>query len=180
MSDTSQGDGWWQASDGKWYPPEQAAGAAPPPPPGGGVQYAEPEKKKRRTWLWVLIAVVVLLGGCVALLASAADEVADELERAEAEAIEQVSCEVTGVDVLGDVSVDLTADNTTSKRSDFYVEFELRDAEGTFLGDGFGSLTNVPAGEKATDTGLSTVDAPDGSADGVTCEVIDVTRTASS
>ena len=23
MSDTSQGPGWWQASDGKWYPPEQ-------------------------------------------------------------------------------------------------------------------------------------------------------------
>jgi hypothetical protein len=28
MSDTSQGPGWWQASDGKWYPPESA--------PGGG------------------------------------------------------------------------------------------------------------------------------------------------
>jgi hypothetical protein len=25
MSDQSQGEGWWQASDGKWYPPEQAA-----------------------------------------------------------------------------------------------------------------------------------------------------------
>ncbi len=23
MSDTSQGSGWWRASDGKWYPPEQ-------------------------------------------------------------------------------------------------------------------------------------------------------------
>ncbi len=29
MSDTSQGPGWWLASDGKWYPPE----AASPPPP---------------------------------------------------------------------------------------------------------------------------------------------------
>jgi uncharacterized membrane protein len=28
MSDTSQGPGWWQASDGKWYPPDSA--------PGGG------------------------------------------------------------------------------------------------------------------------------------------------
>lgn len=26
MSDTPQGEGWWQASDGKWYPPEQAPG----------------------------------------------------------------------------------------------------------------------------------------------------------
>jgi uncharacterized RDD family membrane protein YckC len=29
MSDSSQGPGWWQASDGKWYPPEAAASAAP-------------------------------------------------------------------------------------------------------------------------------------------------------
>jgi hypothetical protein len=36
MSDTSQGPGWWQASDGKWYPPEQAPGAAPTGPPPGG------------------------------------------------------------------------------------------------------------------------------------------------
>ena len=45
MSDFSQGPGWWQASDGKWYPPESAPGAAPtapaspfggPPAPGYG------------------------------------------------------------------------------------------------------------------------------------------------
>ncbi|MCX6511029.1 MAG: hypothetical protein NT081_09505 [Actinobacteria bacterium] len=34
MSDTSQGPGWWQASDGKWYPPEQAPGASPQPSVG--------------------------------------------------------------------------------------------------------------------------------------------------
>ncbi len=33
MSDMSQGPGWWQASDGKWYPPEQAPGAQPTAPP---------------------------------------------------------------------------------------------------------------------------------------------------
>jgi hypothetical protein len=33
VTDTSQGEGWWLASDGKWYPPESAAHAAPPPPP---------------------------------------------------------------------------------------------------------------------------------------------------
>ncbi|MBA3281783.1 MAG: RDD family protein, partial [Acidimicrobiia bacterium] len=36
MSDTSQGPGWWQASDGKWYPPEQAAPGASAPGPGAG------------------------------------------------------------------------------------------------------------------------------------------------
>jgi hypothetical protein len=31
-ADSSQGPGWWQASDGKWYPPEQKPGAAPSTP----------------------------------------------------------------------------------------------------------------------------------------------------
>ena len=37
MSDTSQGPGWWQASDGKWYPPEQAPASPPPGQAPGGV-----------------------------------------------------------------------------------------------------------------------------------------------
>jgi hypothetical protein len=33
MSDTSQGDGWWQASDGKWYPPHLHPDYRVPAPP---------------------------------------------------------------------------------------------------------------------------------------------------
>jgi len=42
VSDSSQGPGWWQASDGKWYPPEQAPGYQQPSPAGGpyGAPYA--------------------------------------------------------------------------------------------------------------------------------------------
>ncbi len=32
MSDVPQGPGWWQATDGKWYPPEQHPQNQPPPP----------------------------------------------------------------------------------------------------------------------------------------------------
>lgn len=42
MSDTSQGPGWWQASDGKWYPPEQAPGATPGTPPSDPSAYGAP------------------------------------------------------------------------------------------------------------------------------------------
>ncbi len=59
MSDFPQGQGWWQASDGKWYPPSgqaspsadpSLAGAAPPsgppahgaPPPAGAPPYGGP------------------------------------------------------------------------------------------------------------------------------------------
>ena len=37
MSDSPQGPGWWQASDGKWYPPEQAPGGGAGAAGGGGV-----------------------------------------------------------------------------------------------------------------------------------------------
>jgi len=42
MSDTQQGPGWWQATDGKWYPPEthptrQAATSGQPPVTGGQI-----------------------------------------------------------------------------------------------------------------------------------------------
>lgn len=33
MSDTSQGEGWWLASDGKWYPPQSAPTAPSPATP---------------------------------------------------------------------------------------------------------------------------------------------------
>jgi hypothetical protein len=39
VSDSSQGPGWWQASDGKWYPPEQAPGYQAPTP---GAPYGAP------------------------------------------------------------------------------------------------------------------------------------------
>lgn len=35
MSDAPQGDGWWLASDGKWYPPQSAAPPLLPPPVPG-------------------------------------------------------------------------------------------------------------------------------------------------
>jgi hypothetical protein len=35
MSDVSQGPGWWQAADGKWYPPAPQP-QQPPAPPGFG------------------------------------------------------------------------------------------------------------------------------------------------
>jgi hypothetical protein len=36
VSDSPQGPGWWQASDGKWYPPEQAPGSGAGASAGGG------------------------------------------------------------------------------------------------------------------------------------------------
>lgn len=44
MSATSQGPGWWQASDGLWYSPESAPGPVSiPPPPGAPTSVGNPD-----------------------------------------------------------------------------------------------------------------------------------------
>ena len=63
MSDTSQGPGWWQASDGKWYPPDQQPGVAPPLSPAPGVATGAPGVsgpigRPRTVGLTILLAFV--------------------------------------------------------------------------------------------------------------------------
>ena len=67
MSNTSQGPGWWRASDGKWYDPSLA------PPGYVSPQPKEPEDSSapfyKKWWLWAIVVVVLLLAtvGGVAL-----------------------------------------------------------------------------------------------------------------
>ena len=55
MSDSSQGPGWWRASDGKWYPPDTHPQYQPPEPPKappGPIAPFLPEQPSvfRRAW----------------------------------------------------------------------------------------------------------------------------------
>lgn len=68
MSDQSQGPGWWQASDGKWYPPEQSPA---PNPPGGGTPGATVEVGAALGYGWnkfvqyigqIIVIVLIILG----------------------------------------------------------------------------------------------------------------------
>ncbi|MGI9611225.1 MAG: RDD family protein [Acidimicrobiia bacterium] len=59
MSDSSQGDGWWQASDGKWYPPESAPTATQPEP--GRSQSRLPDGV-RLSSPWIRLAAYLLEG----------------------------------------------------------------------------------------------------------------------
>lgn len=92
MSDVSQGPGWWQASDGRWYPPQPAAPVAPPPgpPPGPlpGPQWGGPPRPKgSNRGCLIALAVVGVLGllaviGTVVLLVAAGNEVEDRVDDA--------------------------------------------------------------------------------------------------
>jgi hypothetical protein len=91
MSDVSQGPGWWQASDGKWYPPQQAPTAAPPPPPPAygpppAPQWGGPPPAKKGGGKGCLIAlaivgVIAVIGiiATVVLVLVAKDEVDDRV-----------------------------------------------------------------------------------------------------
>jgi hypothetical protein len=62
--------GWWQASDGNWYPPDQVPGYAPPPPPPGppspyGYGYGYPLQPTQKN---NGMAIASLVSSCVAVL----------------------------------------------------------------------------------------------------------------
>lgn len=78
VSDTSPGEGWWQASDGKWYPPEASPAStlppAPSPPPAAASPPAKNKKKPlwRRRWFVVVAALLVIM--VIASIASSSGE----------------------------------------------------------------------------------------------------------
>jgi hypothetical protein len=67
MSDVSQGPGWWQASDGKWYPPELRADyVAPLPPPESAPTTPQPWWRQIGAREIAIVAIVVaILAGVV-------------------------------------------------------------------------------------------------------------------
>ncbi len=74
MSDSSQGPGWWLASDGRWYPPDQTSNSpavqSMPPPVQQAVGVARDETFKFHggagsfvgTWILATLLMIVTLG----------------------------------------------------------------------------------------------------------------------
>jgi len=120
MSDTSQGPGWWQASDGKWYPPAAVSGA----PPVGAIPAPETTKGRglKIGLIAGLIVAALLIAGAIAVI------VADDAERAASaqDDVEVLACEVTNG---GFMSAQLRITNNSSKRSTYiaFVIFAARD-----------------------------------------------------
>ena len=97
MSDTSQGPGWWQASDGRWYPPQSHPGqpTAPPAPSygaptsnyGAPVGYGAPAPVKTGMAGWVKALLIIggilalLVGGCTVALGVFANKVSGDLTK---------------------------------------------------------------------------------------------------
>ncbi len=65
MSDVSRGLGWWQASDGKWYPPQNAP-AVPAPQTSGMAPGAAPRCNDKALWSLVLGILSIVAFGLIA------------------------------------------------------------------------------------------------------------------
>ena len=92
MSDTSQGHGWWQATDGKWYPPESHPDYRPSAPsqsasvlPPAAQSYAQhtnpvvvvptqPKKPLWKRWWFIALAVAIALIVIAAVASPKEDE----------------------------------------------------------------------------------------------------------
>ena len=86
MSDYPQGPGWWQASDGKWYPPQEPTAVQPqqtsPYPPYQAPGTPPPPAPKSKGPLIAVLAVVAVIAvaivGFVVVSGGDDDEQADD------------------------------------------------------------------------------------------------------
>lgn len=88
--------------------------------------------------------------------------------------LSQVTCEVSGIDFIGDITATFTVSNSSAEMSNYVVSAALV-RDGIRNGTAFGFIENVRPGETAVGDGFSTVPGP---VDGVTCEVVQVDRTS--
>lgn len=104
MSDASQGPGWWQASDGRWYPPTQAPAPRPdlPPPPtatppawptaAAAPAAPKPPKKQSTASTFVGAGLGLIMVALVIMCASGAFKSKDTPELPGADASAKVAC----------------------------------------------------------------------------------------
>lgn len=186
MSDSPQGPGWWQASDGRWYPPQPASYAPVPPQP-------PPKSNKGCLTVLAIVGVLVVLSviAVVVLIAVAADEVDEAVNRVTVDEggvrsfsdnetnppAEDVVVTACASDDSGFMLAMGTVTNHSSGASDYYIEvvFETED-EVTQLATGNASLSSIEPGQDAPLEASSFTKAPD---EGFSCRVTEVNRFAS-
>lgn len=165
MSDAPQGEGWWQASDGRWYAPEQhpnaaaggAAGATGAAGVGGpGEPGAEPQGQKKGRGKVIAVVVVLLLVGAVAVVAGIAFFGGDDDEAVE-------SGPTTTVDI-GDATGELTDDGPIEFDTEYTdaLEGDRTEARYTLDAPDGAIMTLRVANEEASERGVLATFEADG------------------
>lgn len=160
MSDTPQGPGWWQASDGRWYPPADAPAPAGMPAPGPpAVVAGQTSGKATATLVLALVSFVLcpVIPAIAALIVGgqAAREIRESSGRLAGEglvkagriiAIANIVLSLLGFVVLLAIAIP-TFKSAEAKAQDRAAQSDLRAAlstEYTYLADGSGRWADDP------------------------------------
>jgi len=172
MSDQSQGPGWWQANDGKWYPPESAPPlVAPQPAKGNGCLIA--------LAVVGVLAVLGVIGLVVAALAAdeAVEQIDREIEREGREEAADVEITDCGTGDFRTLEATVRVTNNSSERSNYLVDVAFNnDANGNQIDSGFATVNGLRPGQSTDVEAIAVDDAPRGVE--FSCEVISVERYA--
>lgn len=169
------GAGWYRAADGLWYQPQAGPGMQAP-----GMQYMQPPKKKSHGCLiaaLVVVALFLLIGVIGAIGASNTDtdtasggggdsssdsggndsgaesDFSTNTENPPADDIDDITCAEDFGLITGVVNVT----NNSSGTSDYIITIGI-EQNGVKIGEGFGSLDNVDAGQTARVEIVATAD----------------------
>lgn len=186
MSDTQQGPGWWQATNGKWYPPESRQ---PPPPPANlpptAFTAAQPIPvvvKNGHGCLWAVLAVVAI--GIISLVVfafaagDAVDQAQEDLATEHTREARDVRLTDCGTDQFGYLLATLEVTNHSADPSTYVINvtFENRDRSRQF-DTGVATIDQLNHNQTRTVQAGGLTQAPAGVH--VECRVADVDRFAS-
>lgn len=179
--------GYWKASDGNWYPPQQPQppqpqqpqqgqplGYTPAPPPASA---GMPGWAKGCLIAFAVVAVLGVLGiACVAVVVDEATEEIDQAiadqQRNEASEARDVELGECGVDAVGSLNAELRVTNTSSERSNYFIDVVFEGSSGEQLESSFVTVSALEPGQSTTQRAV-TLTQPTGT---FTCRIADVER----
>lgn len=177
---TQHAPGWYPDPQGgggtRWWDGAQWSARTGPPPQGGAVVYEQP--KRKRSWAKILLVVTLvflaMIAGCVALVGQAAKDIEENDEAAWSD-VETPRCAwEPGFERFRAVG---SVTNGSSKRSDYVIEVKAVSEAGSQLDTSVAFVRTLDPGQSAQwEATFFGVGAGAGKA---TCQLVDVTRTAS-
>lgn len=172
MSDQSRGQGWWLASDGKWYPPAPPSPAAAP-----AAQWQAPPSGMNGCLKAFLVVGGLAVVGFLALVVVglfAADDAADHARGKQAtidDDVEVTSCEPDG---LGFMAAQLRVVNDSEDRSNYDITVVFTSPDGSEqLKTDSAQVSSLESGQLARPEARTFQRPPAG---GYDCKVLHVVR----
>jgi hypothetical protein len=172
-----QGPGWWQASDGRWYPPA----GQPLGPPGPAYTAPPPAPKSNKGCLWAaaIVGGLLVFGAIaafviIAVFVDRVDEAVEDAIEGEPDELDDAEILACETDDSGFMVATVRLTNDSPERSSYFidVEFESADGDEQFT-TAFASTSGIDPDQSTEVEANSFVEAPE---DDFECRIQGVNR----